>query len=452
VNITSRIPSRRSRTAIIALAVPLVLAGAGPAAADPPWSAPTTVGPGTIELGRLVVGTHGAALAFGDGQVPEVVPISAAGKPGTVRRVPNVAAISASGDQAVYLRSSSDEGRQGVSFGDLGATSLGPLHVTTRGKELAENLVVGAGGHVLVVVASRTPPDEPITSASERYRLAWSTAGHRSRWSSLPIPGRALLLDATVDRSGAGVLLLQHATRAGYVVAARTFDLRTRRLGPERTLDRTKLDSIDGSVSVDDHGGAVLAWGAQDGGEEADHPYVVRAAFRRRGTTRFMPAVTLDPGGTRERPGGVPHAAMDDEGRASVAWTQAIGELDGPTSPRVAVATRTARFGPTTELLPEGSVSDITVHGATTAVSVTGSAEPFDPRTNSIDAPPPTVAGVAFRRGAGAFGAIEPVATATPGDRGGLLVDAGPAGFRAVWEGARAQNEPALRWASRPLG
>ncbi|MEV4419169.1 hypothetical protein AB0L40_04240 [Patulibacter sp. NPDC049589] len=446
-------PSRRSRSVVVAFAVvPLALAVAGPAAADSPWSSPKTVGPSGIELNQFVVGTHGASLVYGYGSDSELVPVSAAGRPGKVRRVPNVSEISGSGDRAVYLRSATRDGPQGVSFGDLGARSLGALHLVTRGKELAEDLVVGPGGHVLVVVAAKTPPDEGITSANERYRLAWSTAGHRSRWSSLPVPGRAALLDATLDRRGAGVLLLQHATRTGYVVAARTFDLRTRRLGPERTLDHTKYDSIDGSVSVDEHGGAVLAWGIQDGGEEADHPYVVRAAFRRRGRTTYTSAVTLDPGGTRERPGGVPQTAMDDQGRAAVAWTQAIGELDGPTSPRVAVATRTDRFGPTTALLPEGYVNLIAVHGGTTAVSVTGSAVAFDPKTNSLDAPPPTVAGVAFRRDAGPFGAIEPVATATPGDRGGLLIDSGTTGFRAVWEGARAENKPALRWASRPLG
>lgn len=446
-------PTRRSRRVAAGLvAVPLSLALAGPAAADPPWSTPKDVGPSKVELNQLVVGTHGASLAYGYGSVPVLAPVSAGGTAGAVRRVPNVSEISASGDRVVYLRSATRDGRQGVSFGDLGARSLGALHPVTRGEELAEGLTVGAGGDVLVVVAASVPSDEPITSASERYRLAWSTAGHRSRWSSLPLPGRSELLDVALDRRGSGVVLLQHATRTGYVVAARTLDLRTRRLGPERTLDRTKLDTIDGSISLDDHGRAVLAWGMQDGGEEADHPYVVRAAFRRRGTTAFTRTVTLDPGGTRERPGGVPQTAMDDRGRATVAWTQAIGDLDGPTSPRVAVATRTDRFAPTTELLPEGYVSDVVVHGGTTAVAVTGSAEAFDPKTNSLDAPPPTVAGVAFRRDAGTFGPIEPVATATPGDRGALLFDAGAAGFRTVWEGARAEGKPTLRWAARPLG
>ncbi|MDO9410554.1 hypothetical protein [Patulibacter sp.] len=453
------LPPRPPRSAVgaralvaLAAAVPLGLALAGPAAADAPWSAPRTVGPG-VELDRVVVGTGGASLAFGYGGAPQLLPVAADGTPGRVRRVPNVSALGAYGNRAVLLRTAGRRGPEGVSFADLGARSLGPLHRVARAGEGAEGLAVGRGGHALVVLGSggRTEDESPEPLAS-RLRLSWSTPGRRPRPSSLALAGRADLLAAAVDRRGAATLLLERVTATGdRVVLARTVDLRTRRLGPERRLDRTALDTINGSVAVDDRGGAVLAWGMQDGGEEADRPYVVRGAFRRRGTTAFTRAATLDPGGTRERPGGVPQTAMDDDGRATVAWTQATGELGGPTSPRAAVATRTARFGPTTELLPEGYVSDVAVRGDTTVVALTGSALPFDPVAESIDAPPPTVAGVVVRRGAGPLGAVEPVASAIPGDRGALLLGAGAAGFRAVWEGARAAGRDALRWAARPL-
>ncbi len=443
-------PSRQRRIAVVLTAVPLGLALTGPARADPPWSTPRTVGPGGFELQRLVVGTHGASLTYGYGRTPVLVPVAADGAPGRTRNAAQVRDVGGYGDRVVYLRSPTRAGTPGVSFGDLGARSLGALHRVARAGEDAEDLTVGPGGHVLVPLSSGvSDEEESYLVAAARYRFTWSAPGRRSRWSSVALPGRAGLLAAAIDRRGDAVLLLQRATTRGYLVTARTLRLRTGRLGPERTLDRTTRDSIDGSVAVDDHGGAVLAWGMQDGGEEADHPYVVRAAFRRRGTTAFTRATTLDPGGTRERPGGRPYAAMDASGRATVAWTQAIGELDGPTSPRLAVATRAARFGPRTELLPEGYVSGLAVHDGTTVVAVTGSAVPFAPTTNSLDAPPPTVAGVAVRRGAGSFGPIEPVATPTPRDRGGLLVGGSSVGFRAVWNGARSADRDALRWASR---
>jgi len=437
-----------SRT-IATCVVPLVLALPAGAAAAPPWSAPVSVGPRGVEVSNVVVGRSGASLTYGYGSVPTLFPVSATGVPGRARRAPNVTAVGAYGNRAVFVRSETRNGREGVSFGDLGARSLGRLHPLTRGKEGAELLDVGPAGHVLVAAVTGEQGEDSFEAARSRNRLVWSAPGRRSRWPSLSLPGRATLLAAAIDRRGDGVLLLQRGTAAGdYVIAARTVRLRSGRVGPERRLDRTKLDLISGSVSVDDRGGAVLAWGMQDGGEEADRAYIVRAAFRRRTTTSFTPTVTLDGGGTAERPGGGPQAVMDGDGRATVAWTQAVGDLGGPTVPRAAVATRTTRFGAVADLLPQGYVSDAASVGDTTLVGVTGTTAPIDPSV--AEAPPATVAGVVVRRGAAALSPVEPVASTTPGDPGGLSLGGGPNGFRAVWDGAKSPGKAALRWASRP--
>jgi hypothetical protein len=445
-----RVPRRAPTGALAALALPaLVLAFPASAPADAPWSVPRSVGPSNLELGHVVVGRRGASLTYGYGGVPELVPVSADGTPGRVRRVPNVRDVEAYADRAVFLRSATRDRPEGLSFGDLGARSLGPLHPVTRRGETVDLMTVGARGDVLAAAATGSGGESAFDAARFRYRLVWSGPGRRARPSSRALPGRAELLAAAVDARGSAVLLLQRPTTTGdFLVTARTLRLRSGRLGPERRLDRTKLDRIDGSVAVDDDGGAVLAWGMQDGGEEADRRYVVRAAFRRRSTTAFTPAVTLDPGGEVERPGFGPRAAMDQGGRSTVAWTQAAGELGGPTLPRAAVATRTARFGPVAQLLPEGYVSDVATAGDTTLVAVTGSAgAPADPSTGLAAAP--TVAGVLTRRGAAPLGPIEPVATPAPGDLSALSVAGGAAGFRAVWDGAGADGRGALRWASR---
>src|SRR5204863_187400 len=71
--------------------------------------------------------------------------------------------------------------------------------------------------------------------------------------------------------------------------------------------------------AVTGRGRVVVAWGTQDGGEQADRPWIVRAATLAPGARRFSKAQTLDPGqGIGEAVGAVVLAVAAD-GRATAA-------------------------------------------------------------------------------------------------------------------------------------
>jgi hypothetical protein len=58
----------------------------------------------------------------------------------------------------------------------------------------------------------------------------------------------------------------------------------------------------------------LIAWGTQDGGEQADRPWIVRAATLAPGARRFSKAQTLDPGRGINRPH--PEAGAGSSGSA----------------------------------------------------------------------------------------------------------------------------------------
>jgi hypothetical protein len=405
-----------------------------------PWSPPASVGPPDTELHTLVTGTSGSTIAAGYGaEGDDLQPIGPTGVPGRLRATRTGRGVGVYGDRAVILHRSDDFRRVTVSFGDLGARSLGRERTLHRGRPVDPTLAVGPRGHVLVALGV-DGPRAGDDFAGERVRLTWSAARATRRWRTRTLPGRTEVLAVGVDRAGTAVLLLQRPTPAGYGyrVVARTLALGSGRLGPERTLDRTTRDDLTGTVAINDGGDAVLAWGAQDGGEQADRPFVVRAAVRRRGSTRFGRGQTLDAGGAAERPGPGPVAAVDDAGNALVGWTQALG---GERSvPRAATATAGRRFGRRRNLLATGYVGDAVSWRDTAVLSVAG----YAPRGSA------PVGGVVTRRAAGALGAVEPLPTTGPEDVDAALLTAGPTGLRAVWDGS-GPDGPALRFSLRAL-
>jgi hypothetical protein len=157
-------------------------------------------------------------------------------------------------------------------------------------------------------------------------------------------------------------------------------------------------------------GGAVLAWGTQDGGEEANQPWVVRAATISPALRRWTTPQVLDPGQIAERPVGTVAAAGLPDGSLAVAWSSVTG---GPASllhpVRVAIASRSGRFGAPSTPASDGAVGSLAAAGDGRLL-VTWSTVPQYAMPGGA---PPTQAMAAVRAPGGAgFGTPEPLADA----------------------------------------
>jgi hypothetical protein len=155
-------------------------------------------------------------------------------------------------------------------------------------------------------------------------------------------------------------------------------------------------------------GSAVLAWGTQDGGEEANQPWVVRAATISTALARWNAPQVLDPGGLAERPGGGVAAAGLADGTLAVAWSGVAGSALKTTFPlHVATASAGGRFAGSSTLAPDASVGSLAA-APDGRLLVTWATVP----DYSAPGPtPPTQAMAALRAaGASSFGAPEALA------------------------------------------
>jgi hypothetical protein len=155
-------------------------------------------------------------------------------------------------------------------------------------------------------------------------------------------------------------------------------------------------------------GRAVLAWGTQDGGEEANQPWVVRAVTASAALRRWTRPQTLDPGQAADRPVGRLAAAALPDGTFGVAWsavTASAGHLVHPVL--VALGWRDGRFAAASTIAPSGAVGSVA--GASDGrLLVTWSTTPDYANPSPV---PATQAMSALRaEGAGPFGAPEPLA------------------------------------------
>ena len=107
-------------------------------------------------------------------------------------------------------------------------------------------------------------------------------------------------------------------------------------------------------------GRAVVAWGSQDVGEEANEPYSVYAAVRRAGASRFRAAQVLDAGGPAIRAEGTVALGVAGDGSSVVAWSSPQGSYRAgiQQSVRVATAGPRGRFGAQREQAPSGAGAD----------------------------------------------------------------------------------------------
>jgi hypothetical protein len=143
-----------------------------------------------------------------------------------------------------------------------------------------------------------------------------------------------------------------------------------RRFGAIQSVGRARtVASI--ATAVAPTGGAVVAWGTQDAGIEANEPWTVRAALLRSGARRFSNPQLLDPG-VVARPVGPVRAAIGPDGTATVAWSGT-----SRTGGRVATARMTGRFGASAQLAPDGRALDVvTARDGTTSVLWGPSSDP----------------------------------------------------------------------------
>ena len=133
---------------------------------------------------------------------------------------------------------------------------------------------------------------------------------------------------------------------------------------------RRQVTDIDAAVTST--GAVFVAWGSQDGGEEANLPFVVRAARRAAGAGQFGTARVLDPGaGIARSPGRVALGVAPD-GTATVAWSQIVGKPVTSFPVRVATSDAAGVFGASSDLAALGAVHDLAVNSDGTTLVIWG--------------------------------------------------------------------------------
>ena len=199
--------------------------------------------------------------------------------------------------------------------------------------------------------------------------------------AAIGVDGRALVVDA------------------GNVVRARV-RTRNRGFGPVMPVGRGN-ESTDVTAAISNGGRSIVAWGSQDGGEEANKPWIVRAARLSRGGRRFSSTQTLDPGAGINRPEGRIALGFTPGGKATVAWSSVATGGAGEFGVMAAAAPTGGRFGAAQQLAPSGAVGAVSVRrdGAAVVVwsALLGSQQPVQ------------VFGAVRPAGATAFGAPEAI-------------------------------------------
>jgi hypothetical protein len=144
---------------------------------------------------------------------------------------------------------------------------------------------------------------------------------------------------------GARGELLVVVQRARVRPNRRTLEVRTGRIGGRLSRAQTlgpQQGFVDLAAAVGPSGRAIVAWGTQDVGEEANEAYRVHAALREPGRPRFTTSQVLDPGGPATRAAGTVAAALTPSGEATVIWSSPRHVANGSpvNAVRAAVAPR----------------------------------------------------------------------------------------------------------------
>jgi hypothetical protein len=126
-------------------------------------------------------------------------------------------------------------------------------------------------------------------------------------------------------------------------------------------------DAADMALAVSDRGRAFVAWGTQDGGEEANTPWILRAATLAPRARRFSKPQVVDRGTNDNRPEGGVQIAIEPRGRATLAWSSV---RDGGGFPVFAATTGAAgaRFGAPQQIAPMGALGGLAEREDGTAI------------------------------------------------------------------------------------
>jgi hypothetical protein len=189
------------------------------------------------------------------------------------------------------------------------------------------------------------------------------------------IAGSGSISSASVAYGAGGDLLVAYQRSiSGPGRADRRVEARVRRVGhgwgaAQRLGASSGFSEI--STAAAPNGRMVVAWGTQDLGEEANTPWIVRAAQRRPGAHGFDAAQDLEKSAGISRPAGRVAAAMEPDGTATVAWSGIAGTTFPHTYPaRVATAAPSAPFAAAQTLSPDAAVEDAAMSDQATALVV----------------------------------------------------------------------------------
>jgi hypothetical protein len=445
-------------------------AGAGAAA---PWSTPIKIGPSTPCAPGIAYGGTGAGIVSWTPSCvsgPKRTRLASAGGAllQTLPRLPAAPIVAYGANRTALVRQRlltratdfrhDSRTRIDVAFGRTdGSVGVARTIVTIRNLEHLEVAASPRGDLAVGWVEFRCVRSSQgeCERTKRLLRVAVRVAGHRfskpvtisadRRFddSELAATDPALAFDARGDlvvaysgrRATAPrtLLVLAKVRRAGHRFG------RTLVVGPRRAVtDIAAAYGGDGTIQA--------VWGTQDGGEEANEPFVVRAARRAPGAARFGRSRVLDHGGAHARPLGHVQVAISAGGVATAAWTQVLGKPVSGYPVRVATTGANGRFGAAAEVAPLGAVDDLVQARDGTALLVWG-------RVTTAD-PDQAVQVMAAVRGAGdaAFGAAEAVSDADRPSVADAAFDPATGNAVVVWTARQAvapQTAAGIRLATR---
>ena len=384
-----------TRTTVV-VALVLLAAVTTDAHAEGLWGEPATVGPAAYEIAdpSVTMGDDGRALVAW--QTPQATPCGSAhlatrAPDGTIADVAALdddlaaAPVRVDATHVALLRRDGagsapcpDRVRLSVSLattsGQVGAAH--PLGTVARGDPVA----VAAGPDGRLAVAWIDAPGDlgPGRPRPSHLRLAVRPAagafGPARRLAA--VGGGTDAIGLAVGRAGRTVVAFFRERRSRHVireVVAAVAPPR-HRLGPFRVIGHHGgIGTLRAAITG--RGRVAVAWGTQDGGEEADQPYQTYAALAGP-DGRFAAPQRLDPGAGYERAPSPPVIAAAPDGTVTFAWSNVAAGHGLPlTYPvRVATAPPGARFGRATQLAPDGAIGDVAVarDGTTLVTWATG--------------------------------------------------------------------------------
>ena len=384
-----------------------VLIAAAPAGAAAPWSAPVDVGPHADYVQAPAVRFAPGGVGVATWQV-RAQPSFAGGLPGAIKNTPNDGVTSralALGVPGARVQQLPDSIVAGPAFQDSGrglvlrtlslsADADGNRRTRIAWSAIGRNGRIGRARTITTAMLGGRPA--LAEDHSGNAIAAWTEitgprgiageAGYRVRAAWRPVNrgfGRPVTLYSTdaafYARNGTVSVAIGRQGRAFVAFAdlhIRGGKDRKRLLVWTRTprhgfggamVAGPHSDAADIALAVTDHGRLFVAWGTQDGGEEADTQWILRAASLAPKATRFSKWQVVDRGTNDNRPLGGVRLALHPRGQATLAWSSV---RRGGGFPVFAATTGTSgtRFGAARLIAPMGAVGGLAQREDGTAI------------------------------------------------------------------------------------